>query len=89
MRDGGSNLTEEQAWILRKVIEAAVQLLTDEEDIKKCVSLFENWEAGTLYLSLKKSDIMVMFTNAFCLIHHLVLKRQKTKLIGSWWYKKK
>ena len=34
MRDGGSNLTEEQAWILRKVIEAAVQLLTDEEDIK-------------------------------------------------------
>ncbi len=54
MRDGGSNLTEEQAWILRKVIEAAVQLLTDEEDIKKCVSLFENWEAGTLYLSLKK-----------------------------------
>ena len=54
MRDGGSNLTEDQAWILRKVIEAAVQLLTDEEDIKKCVSLFENWEAGTLYLSLKK-----------------------------------
>ena len=54
MRGGGSNLTEEQAWILRKVIEAAVQLLTDEEDIKKCVSLFENWEAGTLYLSLKK-----------------------------------
>lgn len=44
MRDGGLNLTEEQAWILRRVIEAAVQLLTNEEDIKKCVSLFPKWE---------------------------------------------
>ena len=55
MKDGGLRLTEEQVWILRRVIEAAVQLLTNEEDIKKCVSLFEKWEAGTLYLSLKKS----------------------------------
>ena len=47
-------LTKEQALILRKMIEAAVQLLTNEEDIKKCISLFEKWEAGTLYLSLKK-----------------------------------
>ena len=47
-------LTKEQAWILRKIIEAAVQLLTNEEDIKKCVSLFEKWEAGKVYLSLKK-----------------------------------
>lgn len=47
-------LTEEQAWILRKIIEAAVQLLTNEEDIKKCVSLFEKWEADKVYLSLKK-----------------------------------
>lgn len=54
MRNGGLNLTEEQAWILRRVIEAAVQLLTNEEDIKKCVSLFEKWEAGKVYLSLKK-----------------------------------
>lgn len=54
MKDGGLRLTEEQAWILRRVIEAAVQLLTDEEDIKKCVSLFEKWEEGTVYLSLKK-----------------------------------
>ena len=48
------NLTKEQAWILRKVIEAAVQLLTNEEDIKKCISLFEKWKPDTLYLSLKK-----------------------------------
>ena len=54
MRDGGLRLTEEQAWILRKIIEAAVQLLTNEEDIKKCVSLFEKWEAGNVYLALKK-----------------------------------
>ena len=54
MRDGGLNLTEEQAWILRKIIEAAVQLLTNEEDIKKCVSLFPKWEEETVYLSLKK-----------------------------------
>ena len=47
-------LTEEQAWILRRVIEAAVQLLTNEDDIKKCVSLFERWEADKVYLSLKK-----------------------------------
>lgn len=47
-------LTEEQAWILRKIIEAAVQLLTNEEDIKKCVSLFEKWESGNVYLALKK-----------------------------------
>lgn len=47
-------LTEEQAWILRKIIEAAVQLLTSEDDIKKCVSLFEKWETGKVYLSLKK-----------------------------------
>ena len=39
---------------MRKIIEAAVQLLTNEEDIRKCVSLFEKWEADTLYLSLKK-----------------------------------
>ena len=70
MKDGGLRLTEEQVWILRRVIEAAVQLLTNEEDIKKCVSLFEKWEAGTL-----------------CLIHHRVVKRQKTKPIGSWWCK--
>ena len=57
MKDGGLRLTEEQVWILRRVIEAAVQLLTNEEDIKKCVSLFEKWEAGTLYLSLKKNQI--------------------------------
>lgn len=54
MRNSGLNLTEEQAWILRKIIEAAVQLLTNENDIKKCVSLFEKWEAGKVYLSLKK-----------------------------------
>lgn len=54
MKDGGLRLTEEQVWILRKIIEAAVQLLTNEEDIRKCVSLFEKWEADTLYLSLKK-----------------------------------
>ena len=54
MRDGGLNLTEEQAWVLRRVIEAAVQLLTNENDIKKCVSLFEKWEADKVYLSLKK-----------------------------------
>ena len=54
MRNGGLNLSEEQAWILRRVIEAAVQLLTNEDDIKKCVSLFEKWESGRVYLSLKK-----------------------------------
>ena len=54
MRDGDLNLTEEQAWILRKIIEAAVQLLTNEDDIKKCVSLFPKWEEKTVYLSLKK-----------------------------------
>ena len=54
MRNGGLNLTEEQAWILRRVIEAAVQLLTNEEDIKKCGSLFSKWEEGAVYLSLKK-----------------------------------
>lgn len=54
MRNSGLNLTKEQAYILRKMIEAAVQLLTNEEDIKKCVSLFEKWEEGALYLSLKK-----------------------------------
>lgn len=54
MSNNGLRLSEEQAWILRRVIEAAVQLLTNEEDIKKCVSLFEKWEADTLYLSLKK-----------------------------------
>lgn len=54
MRNSGLNLTKEQAYILRKMIEAAVQLLTNEEDIKKCVSLFEKWEAGKVYLSLKK-----------------------------------
>lgn len=54
MKDGGLRLTEEQVWILRKIIEAAVQLLTSEDDIKKCVSFFEKWEADTLYLSLKK-----------------------------------
>lgn len=47
-------LTKEQAWILRRMIEAAVQLLTDENDIKKCISLFEKWQSGVLYLSLKK-----------------------------------
>lgn len=31
-----------------------MQLLTNEEDIKKCVCLFEKWKADTLYLSLKK-----------------------------------
>ena len=50
----GLRLSEEQAWILRRVIEAAVQLLTNEEDIKKCVCMFEIWEAGKVYLSLKK-----------------------------------
>ena len=54
MRNSGLNLTEEQAWILRRVIEAAVQLLTSEDDIKKCVSLFPKWEEGAVYLSLKK-----------------------------------
>ena len=54
MSNNGLRLSEEQAWILRRVIEAAVQLLTNEEDIKKCVSLFEKWEAGKVYLSLKK-----------------------------------
>lgn len=54
MKNGGLRLTEEQAWILRRVIEAAVQLLTNEEDIKKCVSLFPKWEERTVYLSLKK-----------------------------------
>lgn len=47
-------LTKEQALILRKMIEAAVQLLTNEDDIKKCISLFEKWEADKVYLSLKK-----------------------------------
>lgn len=50
----GLKLSEEQAWILRRVIEAAVQLLTNEDDIKKCVSLFEKWQTGVRYLSLKK-----------------------------------
>lgn len=54
MSNNGLRLSEEQAWILRKVIEAAVQLLTNEDDIKKCVSLFEKWEADKVYLSLKK-----------------------------------
>lgn len=54
MSNNELRLTEKQAWILRKVIEAAVQLLTNEDDIKKCVSLFEKWEEGVLYLSLKK-----------------------------------
>lgn len=54
MRNSGLNLTEEQAWILRRVIEEAVQLLTNEEDIKKCVTLFPAWEEGEVYLSLKK-----------------------------------
>ena len=52
--NNGLRLSEEQAWILRKMIEAAGQLLTNEEDIKKCVSLFPKWEEGTVYLSLKK-----------------------------------
>ena len=52
--NNGLRLSEEQAWILRRVIEAAVQLLTSEDDIKKCVSLFEKWESGKVYLSLKK-----------------------------------
>lgn len=52
--NNGLRLSEEQAWILRRVIEAAVQLLTNEEDIKKCVSLFEKWETGNVYLALKK-----------------------------------
>lgn len=54
MKDGDLRLTEEQAWILRRVIEAAVQLLTNEEDIKKCVSLFPKFETEVVYLSLKK-----------------------------------
>ena len=54
MSNNGLRLSEEQVWILRRVIEAAVQLLTNEEDIKKCVRLFEKWEAGKVYLSLKK-----------------------------------
>lgn len=54
MSNNGLRLSEEQVWILRRVIEATVQLLTNEEDIKKCVSLFEKWEAGKVYLSLKK-----------------------------------
>lgn len=54
MRNSGLNLTEEQAWILRRVIEAAVQLLTNEEDIKKCVTLFPAWGEREVYLSLKK-----------------------------------
>lgn len=53
--NNGLRLSEEQAWILRRVIEAAVQLLTNEEDIRKCVSLFEKWESGKVYLSLKKN----------------------------------
>lgn len=52
--NNGLRLSEEQAWILRRVIEAAVQLLTNEEDIKKCVTLFPAWEEGEVYLSLKK-----------------------------------
>ena len=52
--NNGLRLSEEQAWILRRVIEAAVQLLTSEDDIKKCVSLCETWESGKDYLSLKK-----------------------------------
>ena len=54
MRNSDLRLTEDQAWILRRVIEAAVQLLTNEDDIKKCISLFEKWQTGVLYLSLKK-----------------------------------
>ena len=52
--NNGLRLSEEQAWILRRVTEAAVQLLTNEEDIKKCVTLFPAWEEGAVYLSLKK-----------------------------------
>lgn len=54
MKNGGLRLTEEQAWILRRVIEAAVQLLSNEDDIKKCVTLFPEWVEGEVYLSLKK-----------------------------------
>ena len=54
MRNSGLNLTKEQAWILRRVIEAAVQLRTNEKDIKKCVSLFPKFETGVVYLSLNK-----------------------------------
>lgn len=50
-------LTKEQVLILRKMIEAAVQLLTNEDDIKKCISLFEKWEADKVYLSLKKNSV--------------------------------
>lgn len=52
--NNGLRLSEEQAWILRKVVETAVQLLTNEEDIKKCVTLFPAWGEGEVYLSLKK-----------------------------------
>lgn len=52
--NNGLRLSEEQVWILRRVIEAAVQLLTSEDDIKKCVTLFKAWEEGEVYLSLKK-----------------------------------
>ena len=82
MRNGGLNLTEDQAWILRKVIEAAVQLLTDEEDIKKCVSLFEKWEAGKVYLSLKK----VRYNNHVykCLLPHTA-SNSKTPENKTYW----
>ena len=82
MRDGGLNLTEEQAWILRKIIEAAVQLLANEEDIKKCGNL-----ARFICLS-KKFDTMVTFINVCFLTLQPKTKLPATKFTGSWWYKK-
>ena len=55
-------LTEEQAWILRRVIEAAVQLLTNENDIKKCVTLFPAWGKGP---PLTDSDFFEILVSKF------------------------
>lgn len=83
MRNSGLNLTEEQAWILRKIIEAAVQLLTSEDDIKKCVTLFPACEEGAVYLSLKK----VRYDGHIykCLLPHTSAedKAPETKFTGS------
>ena len=54
--NNGLRLSEEQAWILRKMIEAAVQLLTNEEDIKKGVSLFQKGGGNSLFV-IEKSSI--------------------------------
>lgn len=83
MNNNGLRLSEEQAWILRRVIEAAVQLLTNEEDIKSMSVCFRSGRRGTVYLSLKKFDMTAMCTNAFFLTLPLRTRRQATRFTGS------